>query len=155
MRISKEIEKQYTVVFDETCRYSINELSCVNKLFGFTHGLFGVHKESDRIGWTYNADEDTITLWVYSYINSKLHKKSIANVRIGDKVLLRIKSTLLADGKKTRTTSFYMGDALMYTIAECDDAHTLVPQLHIGLGPYFGGNSVAPHTIYIHMDKTI
>jgi hypothetical protein len=49
------------VIFDESCKYEIDEKSCVNKLFGFCFG-FGVHKNSVRFGWTYNNEKNSIII---------------------------------------------------------------------------------------------
>lgn len=65
----------YTIQFDDSCRYEINEPSCVNKLLGHSFHIFNVHKNSVRFGWTYNKESDNIIIWTYTYINGKLHKK--------------------------------------------------------------------------------
>jgi hypothetical protein len=67
--------KTIKVRFDESCKYNIEEDSCVNKLWGFSIGLFGVHKNSYRFGWTY--ENDKIVIWTYSYINGKLQKEKL------------------------------------------------------------------------------
>ena len=72
-RFRSENKKSVQVKFDKSCAYKIDEKSCVNKLWGFSVGLFGVHKNSYRFGWTY--ENDKIIIWTYSYINGKLQKE--------------------------------------------------------------------------------
>ena len=59
------ITKTVKVKFDKSCAYNIGEKSCVNKLWGFSVGLFGVHKNSYRFGWTY--EEDKIIIWKFKF----------------------------------------------------------------------------------------
>jgi hypothetical protein len=47
-RFCSENKKSIRVKFDKSCVYKIDEKSCVNKLWGFSIGLFGVHKNSYR-----------------------------------------------------------------------------------------------------------
>ena len=94
-RFRSENEKSIQVKFDKSCAYKISEKSCVNKLWGFSNGLFGVHKNSYRFGWTY--ENDKIIIWVYSYINGKLQKEKLTecefdkeyqcSISINDKVI--------------------------------------------------------------------
>jgi hypothetical protein len=67
--------KTVKIKFDRSCAYNINEKSCVNKLWGFSSGLFGVHKNSYRFGWTYDSVSDKIVIWAYIYRNGKLFKE--------------------------------------------------------------------------------
>lgn len=71
---SKNFSRSVSVKFDRSCAYEIEEKSCVNKLWGISFGLFGVHKNSYRFGWTYNKEQDNITIWSYVYNNGKLNK---------------------------------------------------------------------------------
>lgn len=136
------------VVFDESCKYEIGEDSCVNKLFGFCFG-FGVHKNSVRFGWTYNAPINQIYIWKYFYINGKLQKEKIFACEVGEphfyEILVNksnnIKNeylvTLKIDNKKVYPTEE------PYNIIESNKCFITT------LGPYFGGNTRAPHTMKI------
>lgn len=88
------------IKFDKSCKYSIQERSCVNKLWGFSSGLFGVHKNSYRFGWTYDSVSDKIIIWAYIYRNGKLFKEQLTEcnfdveytftMEIKDKVTLTV-----------------------------------------------------------------
>lgn len=134
------------IVFDESCKYEIDEDSCVNKLFGFCFG-FGVHKNSVRFGWTYNAPINQIYIWKYFYINGKLEKEKIFACEVGEQHFYEIlvnKSnndeylvTLKIDNKKV-----YPLDS-EYIKMQSNKCFVTT------LGPYFGGNTRAPHTMKI------
>ena len=71
------------IIFADNCKYEIDEKSCVNKLYGFCLGLFGVHKNSIRFGWTYNKETDGLfwdwgdkskVVWLNPPYSSKLIK---------------------------------------------------------------------------------
>jgi hypothetical protein len=66
-----------SILFDESCKYEIDEKSCVNKLFGYSFHIFNVHKNSCRFGWTYDKEIDKIVIWTYTYNNGKLFKNKI------------------------------------------------------------------------------
>ena len=132
------------IVFDESCKYEIAEASCVNKLFGFCFG-FGVHKNSVRFGWTYNAPTNQIYIWSYFYINGKLHKKKIFSCELNEEHTYKIEVhkisselghytfRFLIDGKENGDFEKIQSDKCFITT----------------LGPYFGGNTRAPHTMKI------
>ena len=67
LRNLKYIKNEYYISFDKSCKYDIEEKSCVNKLFGYSFGLFSVHKNTCRFGWTYNKETDKIDIWIYIY----------------------------------------------------------------------------------------
>ena len=74
MRLDKQ--RTYEVIFSDECFEAYtDEAGAVNKLFGWTDGLAlnGIHKNSRRVGWRANQDE-TITTFLYSYIDGKLTK---------------------------------------------------------------------------------
>lgn len=144
LKIKDSMEFKWTVKFTDSCKYEIDEPSCVNKLFGFCFG-FGVHKNSVRFGWTYNKDINCIYLWSYFYRNGKLHKDKIytsnLNVEHTYKIEIhRISSTLgnytfrfLVDGEEVSGFEEIQSDCCFLTT----------------LGVYFGGNTRAPHKIIV------
>ena len=138
------------IVFDESCKYQIDEASCVNKLFGFCFG-FGVHKNSIRFGWTYNAPTNQIYIWKYFYIDGKLEKEKIFACEIGEEHFYEIKVdksinfpnmyfvTLKIDNKRVfPNVGTY--ESMCIETNKC---------FITTLGPYFGGNTRAPHTMKI------
>ena len=144
------------IVFDESCKYEIDEASCVNKLFGFCFG-FGVHKNSIRFGWTYNAPTNQIYIWKYFYIDGELEKEKIFACEVGEPHFYEIKVekannfpnkyyiTLKIDNKKVDSSEeCYIGDIYYHKDIIYSDKCFITT-----LGPYFGGNTRAPHTMKI------
>lgn len=128
--------KTVKIKFDKSCAYNIDEKSCVNKLWGFSVGLFGVHKNSYRFGWTY--EDDKIIIWTYCYINGKLHKKRLTecefdkeyecSIELCDKVILNF------NGVKSEFPIY--------------ELRTLFE-----LGFYFGGKTRSPHNMKIYFNR--
>lgn len=51
-----------------------NQYVGINKLFGISFGILGVHKNSFRIGWMSNPKQkNTIDLYAYYYDNNNVH----------------------------------------------------------------------------------
>lgn len=160
---SFEIER--TIVFTDSCGYEIDEPSCVNKLFGFCFGMFGVHKNSARFGWTYDKGHGVIKLWKYVYEGGKLEKEVIEDVQIGEPITLK----LYVEQIKPVNITKWRFDKDTNDIVETDNSihtnycvnfvvnnHTIcywyIPtdiKYIVTLGPYFGGKTKAPHCIRI------
>lgn len=130
------ISKTVKIKFDKSCAYKIDEKSCVNKLWGFSIGLFGVHKNSYRLGWTY--ENDKIIIWTYCYINGKLHKKILTECEFGKEyecsIELHDKVILNFNGIKSEFPIYELK-----TLFE--------------LGFYFGGETRAPHNMKIYFNR--
>jgi hypothetical protein len=145
-----------TIIFDESCKYEIDEASCVNKLFGFCFG-FGVHKNSVRFGWTYNAATNQIYIWKYFYIDGELEKEKIFACELEEAHFYEIEVvkdsnlptryfiTLKIDNEKVVLSKEFKIAGIEYKqdIIYSDKCFITT------LGPYFGGNTRAPHTIKI------
>lgn len=145
-RILKLKEKQIltkTFEFTDSCEYEIDETSCVNKLFGFSFGLFGVHKNSARFGWTYNKETDLIVIWKYIYDNGKLIKQSIGTTKIGQKCKFQIICNKLNDYESEVT--FHFNDCWA-----ASHMFTTQKRWLLTLGFYFGGHTSAPHKMHIN-----
>ena len=145
------IQQGGDMTFTDSCKYEIDEESCVNKLFGFSFGLFGVHKNSARFGWTYNSEMNEIFIWKYVYDNGKLTKEKIFSCNIGETHAYDIDAwTYDSDkkGYKTYGICFKIdGKKIAETKIESNKWFVLT------LGPYFGGNTRAPHKICIMSSK--
>ena len=136
-RFCSEHKKSIQVKFDKSCAYKIDEKSCVNKLWGFSIGLFGVHDNSYRFGWTY--DNDKIVIWVYSYINGKLQKEKLTecefdkeyqcSISINDKVIFNFNG--VTKEKQLSSTKKFL----------------------LELGFYFGGKTRAPKNMKIEFKR--
>lgn len=140
----KKFEK--TFIFDKSCKYEIKEECCVNKLFGFCFGLFGVHRTSVRFGWTYCKEMNEIFIWKYVYKNSKLDKQKIAAVEIGSKhgYSIEMYRAIKAINKAYYDVVFKM-DGNVIAKDSVKDKHSLL----LTLGPYFGGHTRAPHKMIL------
>ena len=146
-RILKLKESQVftkTIEFTDSCRYEINEASCVNKLFGFSFGLCGVHKNSARYGWTYDKTSDSIVIWKYVYADGDLTKHTITDVKIGKKTKFDIDCQAF-DGHTYRVI-FYINNKWMDSFW-----FTTKRKWLLTLGYYFGGNTRAPHTMHVNL----
>lgn len=132
------------IVFDDSCKYEIDEASCVNKLFGFCFG-FGVHKNSIRFGWTYNKETNNIYIWIYTYINGHLTKEKVFSCDVGESHFYRIEYVRLNKTHGTYLVSMKIDDEyVLKELPVVSDSFFLTT-----LGPYFGGNTRAPHKIKI------
>lgn len=136
------------IVFDESCKYEIDETSCVNKLFGFCFG-FGVHKNSIRFGWTYNAATNQIYIWKYFYISGKLEKEKIFACEVGEANFYEILVNKSNNAENEYLITLKINNKKVYPL---DDYYTKIQSnkcFITTLGPYFGGNTRAPHTMKI------
>lgn len=131
-------EQNFKVKFDSTAVYKTltedNQFD-INKLYGFSEGL-DPHKNSARIGWSYN--KDSLRLYGYVYNNSSLLSQEIATCKIGEVIRCSIRPD-------KRNYVFTVNDK---SISLERDA---LPDIVQGyqLYPYFGGDEVAPHNINI------
>lgn len=129
-----------TIVFDESCKYEIEEESCVNKLFGYCFG-FGVHKNSARFGWTYNKEMNEIFIWKYVYVNGKLYKNKIFSCEINLEHNYCLRSS--KNGNKVHV-EFIIDNEVLDRVDIPSSSFFVTT-----LGPYFGGHTRAPHKIVI------
>lgn len=144
-RIKKydNISKSVKVIFDESCKYDIEEKSCVNKLWGFSMGLFGVHKDSYRFGWTYNKETNKIDIWNYIYINKKLYKHIISSCDFNKEYEFSLYIKELCP-ELWNVKLYKDGEMLSAMDIPTDNKRTLLE-----LGFYFGGNTRSPHKMCI------
>ena len=129
----------FDVVFDESCKYSIGiaDQSDINKLTGFSWGH--IHKNSYRIGWSYDPFTTMITLYDYIYANGVRSYNPIAYVSIGEKT--RIEMEILYGYPRT-----IINEGRAYVRPQNRPIMKYKPVLCF---PYFGGNTPAPHDITI------
>lgn len=140
------ISLRKTFKFTDSCAYHITEKSCVNKLFGFCFG-FGVHTNSFRFGWTYNKADEIVHIWKYVYENKKLHKEEIYKVK-----LLEAHEYLIIVNKIQNNEyqiELIIDDSVVSKTIFLNSKWPFISTL----GPYFGGNSRAPHTMDIKYEN--
>ena len=133
------------IIFTDSCKYGIDEESCVNKLFGFCFG-FGVHENSARFGWTYNKGLNEIFILRYVYNNGHLDKKKVFTCKIGSEHAYQISAYRLINGvdEKAYEIQFWIDGEEVSSVVLFSKKHFVTT-----LGPYFGGNNRAPHKITI------
>ncbi|MEI6947377.1 hypothetical protein V9K67_09315 [Paraflavisolibacter sp. H34] len=132
--------QKFSVRFDSSGVYKtidpVNQYD-INKLYGFSEGLNHEYN-SARIGWAYN--NGALRLYAYAYKNGLRQSKEITTVPLNQEIACSIKvsgysyiftakgvSVTLPRAKNTATASGYQ------------------------LYPYFGGDEVAPKTIFIQI----
>ena len=138
----------WLVKFDESCRYNLgNEDQLdVNKLVGIGY-LWHHHNDSARFGWRYDVETGQVILSAYCYVSSRRVIEHICYCEIGKEY--RIKLQVLAN-------SYYFdvyetGAVKALGVAFVDHYHT--KKIKYRLGPWFGGNRVAPHEIKIQLKR--
>jgi hypothetical protein len=130
---------QYDVTFTDSCKYWVNseDQADINKLFGI--GFYPHHSyNSVRFGWNYLSGE-FIRIYAYWYFDKRRYQKYLGEVPIG-------KTYRYIISPYTKWHNLHvMGRGLSASVP--------VPMRRFGyhLGPYFGGNQVAPHDIEIIM----
>jgi hypothetical protein len=146
------VKKHKTVTriyqFTDSCRYSIDEPSCVNKLFGWSIGMH--HTNSVRVGWSYDNQTEMIQLWSYYYIGGKLEKKKLCQVNIDEDVKISIASSVVyLHGKNTICYDIFINDRVL----DMKITDEKIKSFGYTLETYFGGESKAPHKILIKFKK--
>jgi hypothetical protein len=136
-------ELSFDVQFDSTCIYLSTNPSNqydINKLYGFTEGANN-HVNSARIGWSWN--DGALRLYAYAYANGIRRTTEITSIAIGRPVHARIGIT---DQEYIFSVA---GKTVSLPRAVSNKEIAGYWQY-----PYFGGDEVAPHTIYVHI-KTL
>jgi hypothetical protein len=93
-----------------------------------------------RFGWNYLKGDD-IRIHAYWYQEGERHSIHLGNVKIG------MRHTYVIMPSEKSHNLQVIGRGIAYTVP--------VPGSRYGyhLGPYFGGNQVAPHDVTIMLDK--
>ena len=132
---------RYDVMFTDTCKYNIGKADQgdINKLFGVGYWPHH-HNNSVRFGWNYLKGDD-IEIYAYWYRDTARYSKHLGTVKIG------MWHTYVIMPSANSHNLQVIGRGIAYTVP--------VPGSRYGyhLGPYFGGNQVAPHDVTIMMDK--
>ena len=132
-------ELKFIVKFDSSAIYTTEDAGNqfdINKLYGFSDNNADHHQFSARFGWRWS--NGALRLFGYTYNNSVRSFKELGTVMIGVE----------------NSCSIKVGDG-MYIFTLNDKSDTLqrksTTQHAVGykLYPYFGGDEIAPHDIYI------
>ena len=138
---------QWTVQFDETCRYiqPHSEQEDWLKGGGVTLDLLSNHKNAVMWAWRYNPDTDKIELALYAHKGGdRYFTKPLASVAVGITFTVRIfKSSGTMWRVEFDTGEGWTGDAVQ------------IPYdgfLYRRLPAWFGGTLPAPQDVNIYMD---
>jgi hypothetical protein len=128
--------------FDSSCIYTTinpeNQYD-INKLVGFTEGIDN-HINSARIGWSWN--NNALRLYAYAYANGERNAAEIGTVAIGIPFTVSV-------GISGNEYVFSVNDK-MVSLPRAIQETTVSGYWQY---PYFGGDEVAPHDIYIYMQE--
>lgn len=141
------LSKIVNVSFTDSCKYTTLEKSLVNKLWGFSCGLFGVHKNSIRFGWTFNDSTGLVDIWYYIYRNGTLNKAIIGSVKIDQYCYFQI--TMMEKAHNLYEIQ------LLSSAGTKEFLNVYIPSFKYlwELGFYFGGKMKAPHTMKINFKR--
>lgn len=144
---TKKTSVSYRVKFTESCIYDlINKDSYgVNKLFGLTFGIFGVHKNSVRFGWK-PFSKDVIMIYAYTYNKGVRKETQFLKVKTNEYLEMNI------EVKK---------DKYIFKIKSLDKLYTSVLEVQhnsiVSFGYvnflYIGGTKKVNQNIMIGMEK--
>lgn len=138
----------YKVKFTDSCIYELNSIDYygVNKLFGLTFGLTGVHKNSARFGWK-PTTLGTIMIYVYCYVDGKRKEIGFTEVKINEYYSLTIS---IKDDKYIFKCKGISESKTEYM----EIKHGPLSKMGYENFLYFGGTKITPKDIYIFMEKT-
>jgi hypothetical protein len=141
-QVVNKAEMHFLAIFDSSCTYAVTDpknATDINKLYGFSDcGSF--HQEnSARVGWVWNGQ--AIELHAYCYTDSVRKSSLLGTVKIGSPCELSIKPSA---GKYVFTLN---GTTSVTMNRGCTSSTISGYQLY----PYFGGDEVAPHDVYIYI----
>lgn len=141
----------WVVKFDESCRYDLgnDDQGDTNKLVGVGY-LPHHHKDSARFGWLYSTERKEIEISAYCYVDGRRVIQHIGFVPVGKwcRVRLNVATYYYYFELEVSNRGWYepAGNCIL------DKDHN--KKLGYRLGPYFGGNQVAPHEMKITIEKT-
>lgn len=131
--------------FTDSCRYHLNkgDQHDWNKLYGFSFGLFGIHRNSVRFVWRYNPNIDKIEIAAYWYVDGYRNWFNLCAIDINKPIKFKMA---------------FFNDSVIFTVL---DDYVAIAKYHLYVesnifskeryccGIYFGGNRRAPQKIKI------
>ena len=138
-------ELKFKAKFDNSAIYTStipeNQFD-INKLYGFADNDAHHQMYSARFGWNWN--EGVLSLYAYTYNNGVRQNKLLGPVKIGEEVSCSIKVA---------------GDTYIFThngIVNTMPRRTTTPKaIGYKLYPYFGGDEMAPHDIFVWIKEML
>ena len=138
-------ELKFKVKFDNSAIYTniIPENQWdINKLYGFADNDAHHQMYSARFGWNWN--EGVLSLFAYTYNNGKRESKLLGAIKIGEEVTCSIK---VAGDKH-----IFTHNSIVNTMPR---SATTPKAIGYKLYPYFGGDEMAPHDIFVWIKETL
>lgn len=141
----KTISLKKTVKFYPSCAYDLQsgKQGDWNKLYGVCFGITGIHKNSIRFGWRYNAKKNTVELCSIVYDKGIPSRKYLSehDLPLNAEANFEIKYSITPRGNLE--FKFIVNDQC----ADTGHIENLPTNFYFGCGFYFGGTSRAPHKI--------
>jgi len=146
--------------FTDSCRYDLGDIDQydVNKLFGIgciNRGLFNKTRlkrridickdTSIRLGWRYSLERKNIELFAHMYVHGERKQVQLCSVGI-----MEIFSAKVSVGKDYLLVYVCDGSGLIIGRHKEKIIKPKATWFNLTMGAYFGGNRVAPNTIFIH-----
>lgn len=121
--------------------FHANPLGYIHKAVGFSDGGMKHHKNSFRIGWTADEQDEFITLYVYTYVDGIRHIYPLMDVAPGRETIFDVSIRkgfyrVIVEGK----------------ILEYPRSLKIRSNYKNILYPYFGGKIKAPHNMWIEVN---
>lgn len=132
-------ELKFQAIFDSTCIYQTTDAGNqydINKLVGFSDCNSLHHQNSARFGW--NWRENALNIYAYIYVDGQRQEQQLGTLALGQKGSFKL-TTL------NNTYIFTFNGAQTIMPRHCADGRGVSYKLL----PYFGGDEVAPHDMYI------
>lgn len=133
----------YTFKFTDSCVYSIPEQDSVNKLTGFADGSLNHHRNSFRIGWSYDPTNNNIKLYAYMYRNGIRAIDYLYSIPLNQTHSITVTST---------PTSYIVRSENRITSYERPPHKKNNYKHH--LYPYFGGKYPTPQPLIIYLSHS-
>jgi hypothetical protein len=138
-------ELKFKVKFDNSAIYTTtipeNQWD-INKLYGFADNDAHHQMFSARFGWNWN--DGALSLFAYTYNNGKRESKLLGPIKIGEEVSCSIK--VAAD------KYIFTHNGIVNTMPR---SATTTKAIGYKLYPYFGGDEMAPHDIFVWIKETL
>jgi hypothetical protein len=136
------------VVFTASCRQAPEGVDYwdVNKLFGIGYFRGGHHMDSARFGWRYDAVNDKISLYAYSYVAGERRIKHITCVPLEREVHLE-----LFVGPREYWFGVKQPGNPFYSAAAYYEPFTHKKKWAYALSPYYGGTSTPAKDVFIRL----
>lgn len=145
----KEFYMDRTFMFTENSKYNLNDSDQLdwNKLIGVCYGVFGIHKNSDRIVWRYDAERDVFELAAYWYNNGERGYKILSTVEVGEEFRVRMR-VIYREGRYRTEYKLYKVEKT-FTYDNYHEDISKYNKFRCSCWIYFGGNRKAPKDIVV------